>query len=61
MFTEVSWKELKTKVASFAFHLRSKGVKPGDTVVAFMPNIPEATIAFLAVNSIGASMVQCLT
>ena len=53
-YTEISWKELKSKVASFAFHLRSVGVKPGDTVVAFMPNIPEASIAFLAVNSVGA-------
>ena len=53
-FKEISWAELKAKVASFAHHLKSIGVVPGDTVVAFMPNIPEATIAFLAANSIGA-------
>ena len=51
---EISWLELKTKVASLAAYLKSIGVIKGDRVVAFLPNIPEATIAFLAVNSIGA-------
>jgi len=37
-----------------AVYLRSVGVESGDRVVAFLPNIPEATISFLAVNSIGA-------
>jgi len=52
--TNISWKELKTKVASMASYLKSLGVTKGDRVVAFLPNIPEATISFLAVNSIGA-------
>jgi acetoacetyl-CoA synthetase len=51
---EISWLELKTKVASLATYLQSIGVSKGDCVVALLPNIPEATIAFLAVNSIGA-------
>ena len=51
---EISWLELKTKVASLATYFKSIGVTKGDRVVAFIPNIPEATIAFLAVNSIGA-------
>jgi acetoacetyl-CoA synthetase len=51
---EISWLELKTKVASLATYFKSVGVTKGDRVVAFLPNIPEATIAFLAVNSIGA-------
>jgi len=50
----ISWAELKQKVASFAAYLSSVGVKKGDRVVAFLPNIPEASIAFLAVNSLGA-------
>ena len=53
-YKEISWKELKENVASFARHLRMSGVGPGDTVAAYLPNVPEATIAFLAVNSIGA-------
>ena len=51
---ELSWNDLKEKVASMASYLRSIGVTKGDCVVAFLPNVPEATISFLAVNSIGA-------
>ncbi len=53
-YLEISWAELEQKVASFASYLRSIGIEKGDRVVAFLPNVPEATIAFLAVNSIGA-------
>ncbi len=53
-YLEISWEELKMKVASFAAYLKSLGVGKGDAVCAFLPNVPEATIAFLAVNSIGA-------
>ncbi|MFF2498394.1 acetoacetate--CoA ligase [Peribacillus sp. NPDC058075] len=56
---EVSWKELKEKVASVAHSLRELGVKSGDRVVAYMPNIPEAVIAFLATASIGAIWSSC--
>ncbi|MGG4199533.1 acetoacetate--CoA ligase [Peribacillus frigoritolerans] len=56
---EVSWKELKEKVASVAHSLRKLGVKSGDRVVAYMPNIPEAVIAFLATVSIGAIWSSC--
>ena len=51
---EISWDELKNKVAAMAAYLKSLGVSKGDRVVAFLPNVPEATIAFLAVNSLGA-------
>jgi len=53
-YTEISWAELKDKVAGFSAYLRSLGVEKGDRVVAFLPNTPAATIAFLATNSIGA-------
>ncbi len=53
-YSETSWKELEQKVASMAAYLKSAGVTKGDRVVAFLPNIPEATISFLAVNSLGA-------
>lgn len=49
-----TWKELKEKVAAMAHSLRKMGVKKGDRVVAYMPNIPETVIAFLAAASIGA-------
>jgi acetoacetyl-CoA synthetase len=51
---EISWSELEAKVASMASYLKSLGVGKGDRVVAYIPNVPEATISFLAVNSLGA-------
>lgn len=49
-----SWKKLYSEVASFAKGLRSLGIKKGDRIAAYMPNIPEALVAFLACASIGA-------
>src|SRR5690625_1787019 len=49
-----SWKKLYQEVASFANGLRKIGVKKGDRVAAYMPNTPEALVAFLACASIGA-------
>ena len=51
---ELSWGELAARVAAAAGGLRALGVTRGDRVVAYMPNIPETLIAFLAVASIGA-------
>ncbi|WP_407407517.1 acetoacetate--CoA ligase [Peribacillus sp.] len=56
---EISWKALKEKVASVSHSLRKLGVKSGDRVVAYMPNIPETVIAFLATASIGAIWSSC--
>lgn len=55
----ISWTELKESVASVASSLRELGIKPGDRVASFMPNIPEAMIAFLATASIGAIWSSC--
>lgn len=55
----ISWSALRQKTASLAHYLREIGVKPGDRVVAFLPNIPEATIGFLAANSLGAIWSSC--
>ncbi|HEY2055600.1 MAG TPA: AMP-binding protein, partial [Solirubrobacterales bacterium] len=51
---ELTWGELRAKVAACAGGLRTLGVEKGDRVVAYIPNVAEATIAFLAVASIGA-------
>jgi acetoacetyl-CoA synthetase len=51
---ELTWAELTAEVAAAAGGLRSLGVERGDRVVAYMPNIPETLVAFLAVASIGA-------
>jgi acetoacetyl-CoA synthetase len=56
---EISWNELQNKVASLAGSLREMGVKQGDRVASYMPNIPEAVIAFFACASIGAIWSSC--
>ena len=55
----VSWDELYHKVGAVARALRRMGVQRGDRVVAYMPNIPETIIAFLACASIGAIWSSC--
>ncbi len=51
---ELTWGELSEQVTAVAGGLRALGVGRGDRVVAYMPNIPETLIAFLAVASLGA-------
>jgi acetoacetyl-CoA synthetase len=55
----LSWAELADKTARVAAALRRMGVAPGDRVVAYLPNVPEAVIAFLATASIGAIWSSC--
>jgi len=57
--SELSWRELLGRVAAFAQTLRSHGVQAGDRVVGYLPNIPEAVIAFIATASIGAVWSAC--
>lgn len=56
---ETSWPELRRKAAALALHLKDKGVGPGDRVAAYLPNIPETIVAFLASASIGAIWSLC--
>ncbi len=57
--TGLTGDELETAVAAVAAGLRRLGVKRGDRVVAMIPNIPEAVIAFLACASLGAIWASC--
>ncbi|WP_405160561.1 acetoacetate--CoA ligase [Nocardia sp. NBC_01499] len=56
---EVSWVELIDNTAALAQTLRSMGVQAGDRVAGYLPNIPEAIVAFLATASIGAVWSAC--
>ncbi|WP_216638020.1 acetoacetate--CoA ligase [Bacillus sp. FJAT-29814] len=56
---ELTWDELKKNTAVIAQYLKSIGVKSGDRVVAYAPNIPETLTAFLACASIGAVWSSC--
>jgi acetoacetyl-CoA synthetase len=56
---EISWPQLKQQVAAMALHLQAHGLQPGDRVAAYLPNIPEAIIAFLATVSLGGVWSIC--
>ncbi len=51
---EMTWAELWDAVSRLAQAFRAEGLRPGDRVAAYMPNIPETVIAMLAATSIGA-------
>ncbi|HSL00990.1 MAG TPA: acetoacetate--CoA ligase [Rubrobacteraceae bacterium] len=51
---EMSWRELRERTAALAVALEEMGVGRGDRVVAYIANVPEAVVAFLACASVGA-------
>jgi acetoacetyl-CoA synthetase len=55
----ITWKNLRSDTSGLQNTLRDHGVAPGDTVAAYLPCIPEATVAFLATNSLGAIWSSC--
>jgi acetoacetyl-CoA synthetase len=56
---EIGWPELRRQVASVALTLKSLGVRRGDRVAAYLPNVPETMVACLACASIGAVWSVC--
>ena len=60
-FTRMTYAELYHSVARLAKSLRELGVKPGDRVAGYMPNLIETAIAMLASTSIGAIWSSCAT
>ncbi|MFT4468538.1 acetoacetate--CoA ligase [Arthrobacter sulfonylureivorans] len=56
---EVTFAELQENVAHVRQALKQMGVGKGDRVVGYLPNIPEAAIAFLAAASLGAVWAAC--
>ncbi len=55
----VSWAELNQEVSRLSQALTGMGVKAGDRVAGYLPNMPEAIIAMLAASSIGAVWSSC--
>jgi acetoacetyl-CoA synthetase len=51
--------ELHEAVALFAAALRAHGIRPGDRVAAYLPNMPEAIVAVLATAAVGAVWSSC--
>lgn len=55
----LSWTQFASQVRILATVLRDLGVRPGDRVVAYLPNIPEAVVAMCATTAIGAIWASC--
>jgi acetoacetyl-CoA synthetase len=56
---ELTFGDLREQVARARVGLRRLGVGPGDRVVAYLPNVPETLVAFLATASLGAIWATC--
>jgi len=56
---QLSYLELHAEVARIAAGLRELGLRPGDRVAGYLPNLPEAIIAMLATASIGGVWTSC--
>ncbi len=57
--TRMTYAELYDEVARAARSLKACGVRPGDRVVGFMPNMPATIVAMLAATSMGATWSSC--
>ena len=55
----ISFAELYTQVAQCSAALRKVGVKKGDVVAGFLPNLPHTCVAMLAATSLGAVWTSC--
>jgi len=55
----ITYAELYRQVADLTLALRLEGIRPGDRVVGFMPNMMETMIAMLAAVSLGAVWSSC--
>jgi acetoacetyl-CoA synthetase len=56
---ELTFGELRARVARLREVLVDLGVRRGDRVAGYLPNVPEAVVAFLAAASLGAVWASC--
>jgi len=57
--TELSWKNLNFKVSQISNWMESNGIKKGDRIAAYLPNIPETVTAYISSAAIGAIWSSC--
>lgn len=56
---ELTFGDLRDQVARARAALKRLGVRRGDRVAGYLPNIPEALVAYLATASLGATWASC--
>ena len=57
--TALSWKNLNLNVTQVSNWMKSNGIKKGDRVAAYLPNIPETVIAYISTSVLGAVWSSC--
>jgi len=57
--TALSWKNLNLNVAQVSSWMKSSGIKKGDRIAAYLPNIPEAVVAYISTAVLGAVWSSC--
>lgn len=55
----LSWKNLNLNVAEISSWMKENGIKKGDRVAAYLPNIPETVIAYISTATLGAIWSSC--
>jgi acetoacetyl-CoA synthetase len=55
----LTFAELYSGVAGFANALRAAGIRSGDRVAGYVPNVPEAIVAALGASAVGAVWSSC--
>ena len=55
----ISWSDLNKNVAKISGWMKSIGIKKGDRIAAYLPNIPETVIAYISSAALGAIWSSC--
>jgi len=55
----MSWRQLAAEVSRLQQAFRAEGLRAGDRVAAYMPNMPETIVAMLAATSLGGVFTSC--
>ena len=57
--TSITWKNLNLSVNRLSNWMKNNGIKKGDRVAAYLPNIPETVTAYISTSTIGAVWSSC--
>jgi len=57
--TTLTWKNLNLNVNKISSWMKSNRITKGDRVAAYLPNVPEAVIAYLSTSVVGAIWSSC--